>query len=137
MSGPPVCCVTGLIAGDPDACGDCDPCLAAHTVPDVIKRLLAEKEEWRQKYGNAMAERDSLTARVAELEAERDRLRAALERIERWFGEFPATGQFWDEPANTQPMSYAAAFGSNGERDFMRRIASAALSTPEGGTNAE
>ena len=50
----PVCCVTGRIAGDSDACGDCDPCYAAHTVPPVVKRLLAERDEWREKYAKAM-----------------------------------------------------------------------------------
>lgn len=56
----PVCCVTGRIAGDSDACGDCDPCGAAHTVPDVVKRLLTEKEEWRQRYAAAMEDRGAL-----------------------------------------------------------------------------
>lgn len=51
----PICIITGRIAGDADACGDCDPCGAAHTVPDVVKRLLAEKEQWRQMYGEAAA----------------------------------------------------------------------------------
>lgn len=60
-------------------------------------------------------------------EAERERLRAALQRIERWFGEFPETGRFWDEPKNTQPMSYSACYGSNGERDYMREVARTAL----------
>jgi len=57
----PICAVTGLIAGDSDACGDCDPCGADHTVPDAVKRLLAEKDEWRGKYSDAMSERDSRT----------------------------------------------------------------------------
>ena len=50
----PVCIITGRIAGDSDACGDCDPCSAAHTVPEGVKRLLAEKEQWRAKYAEAM-----------------------------------------------------------------------------------
>lgn len=54
-------------------------------------------------------------------------LAEALEKIERWFGEFPETGRFWDEPENKQPMSYAACYGSNGERDYMREVARAAL----------
>lgn len=65
-----------------------------------------------------------------QLEAEAERLREALMRIERWFGEFPETGKFWrgDEGAITdRPMSYGAAYGSNGERDYMRSIARAAL----------
>lgn len=58
----PVCAITGRIAGDSDACGDCDPCGAAYAVPDVVKRLLAEKDEWRQKYADAAAERDALSS---------------------------------------------------------------------------
>lgn len=50
----------------------------------------------------------------------------ALEKIEKWCGEFPETGRFWDKE-KTEPMSYAAAFGSNGERDFMRAIARSAI----------
>lgn len=64
---------------------------------------------------------------------ERDQLRAinaelleALERIERWFGEFPETGKVWE--GSGEPMSYGACYGSNGERDFMRLIARNALS---------
>jgi hypothetical protein len=57
-------------------------------------------------------------ARAGELEA-------ALQWIERWFGEFPETGEFW--PGTERPMSYAACYGSNGERDYMRSIARAAL----------
>lgn len=51
-------------------------------------------------------------------------LRKALERIERWFGEFPDTGRTWPDGS---PMSYIALYGSNGERDFMREIAREAL----------
>lgn len=51
---PPVCVVTGRIAGDSDACGDCDPCSTSHAVPDAVKRLLAEKDEWRNKYADAI-----------------------------------------------------------------------------------
>lgn len=48
----------------------------------------------------------------------------ALNKIERWFGEFPSTGKTWDDGS---PMSFATLFGSNGERDFMREIARAAI----------
>lgn len=63
------------------------------------------------------------------------KLRGALERIERWHGEFPATGRYWDEPKNADPMSYSACFGSNGERDYMRQVARDAL-PPNAGGNA-
>lgn len=63
---------------------------------------------------------------LQKLRAENERLRTALQRIEQW-SDFPATGRFWDEPANTQPISYGAAYGSNGERDYMRQVAREAL----------
>jgi len=62
-----VCIITGRIAGDVDACGDCDPCSAARTVPEVVKVLLAEKETWRQKYGEAAAEIERLQALLDEV----------------------------------------------------------------------
>jgi hypothetical protein len=53
-------------------------------------------------------------------------LERALRRIAKWHGEFPGTGKFYDAE-KTQPMSYAGAFGSDGERDYMRKIAQEAL----------
>lgn len=53
-----------------------------------------------------------------------DTVRKALERIAKWFGEFPETGRTWPDGS---PMSYSAAHGSNGERDYMRGIAREAL----------
>lgn len=60
----------------------------------------------------------------AEAAREIERLRAALQRVARWHGEFPDSCRQWPDG---QPMSYAAAFGSNGERDYMRQIALNAL----------
>ena len=66
-----------------------------------------------------------------QLAEERAKLLAALAKIERWFGEFP------DVPDRTRPgetISYGFAYGSNGERDFMRGIARAAIADAEGAT---
>ena len=63
----------------------------------------------------------------AQLAASRNgKLEAALQRIVRWEGEFPATGKFWEGGA---PMEYGACWGSNGERDYMRQVALDALKT--------
>ena len=62
------------------------------------------------------------------ISAENRRLRAALSKIAKWFGEFPDTEEKW--PDGT-PVSYGAAFGSNGERDFMRSVARDALAGGE------
>lgn len=62
-----------------------------------------------------------MAERITELEA-------ALKRIVKWSGEFPPTGRYWDHE-KTDEMSYEAAFGSNGTRDYMRSIARDALSS--------
>ena len=105
----------------------------------------------------AEAERDGLLAENAEHSAARDRqfnlvyafkalaeaaegkvarLVGALEEVVQW-GPFPSSGRFWptnDTTSEPSPMSYSAAFGSNGERDYIRARARAALSDiKEGG----
>lgn len=54
---------------------------------------------------------------------------AALGKIERWQGEFPNTGRTWDDGST---MSYAACYGSNGERDYMRKVAREGLAAQAG-----
>jgi len=76
--------------------------------------------ECLEKTSKAVTEAASLRARIEVLEG-------ALRRIETWHGEFPPTGRYWDKEQR-EPMSYGAAFGSNGERDFIREIARKALS---------
>ena len=58
------------------------------------------------------------------LQAKNDALVKVLKQIERWDG-FPSTNETWE--GSGKPVSYSAAFGSNGERDFMRGVAKAAL----------
>lgn len=56
----PTCVITGRIAGDLFACGDCDPCaLGASFVPDEVKRLLAERDEWMRRYERLASETDA------------------------------------------------------------------------------
>jgi len=52
------------------------------------------------------------------------RLVEALQRIERWFGEFPPV-----KSREGLPSTYGVEYGSNGERDYMRKIARDALAT--------
>ena len=53
----PICCVTGAIPGDGGACGDCDPCtLGGGSVPDAVKRLIAEKNSLLQRVGELEAQ---------------------------------------------------------------------------------
>lgn len=51
-----------------------------------------------------------------------ERLREALQKIVEW--KLPESGQYWPDG---KPMSYGSAFGSNGERDYMRALAERAL----------
>ncbi len=57
-----------------------------------------------------------------------DELKQALAKIAKWHGEFPPTGCKWDDGTE---MSYVAAHGTNGERDYMRAIAQDALDNLE------
>jgi hypothetical protein len=74
-----------------------------------------------------------ITSRAEAAEAKVERLTEALRSIEAW--KFPPTGKFWPntDGSNTdseRTMSYGACYGSNGERDYMRSIARAALVKP-------
>jgi hypothetical protein len=57
----PICCVTGRIAGDGFACGDCDPCGAAHAVPQAVKDLIKERDWFADRYAAAMSELDEVS----------------------------------------------------------------------------
>ena len=50
-----------------------------------------------------------------------ERLKNGLSIIANW--ELPPTNKFWDEE-KTRPTSYETEYGSNGVRDFMKKIAS-------------
>ncbi len=59
--GLPICAVTGRIAGDSFACGDCDPCvLGAHKVPEVVQKLMKERDEFMNEYSAAKGALDML-----------------------------------------------------------------------------
>ena len=71
---------------------------------------------------------DSLRERTLDnknLRAKAARLEKALQQVADW--KMPECNKTWDDGS---PMSYSAAFGSSGERDYIRGIAKTAL---EGG----
>lgn len=54
----PTCIITGRIVGDRFACGDCDPCAGGPSaVPDVVKHLMSERDEWMDRYEIVVAAR--------------------------------------------------------------------------------
>ena len=70
-----------------------------------------------------------VTETIAELKTAQTKIlkaEQALQKISNWHGEFPETRQFWDKE-ETRPMDYGSCYGSNGERDYMRKIAKEAL----------
>ena len=67
-------------------------------------------------------------SQVEELKVENERLRVALQKIANW--ELPPSGKYWDL-LETDPMSYEAAYGSNGVRDYIKSIAANALKPKE------
>lgn len=64
--------------------------------------------------------------RAGEPKAPIDIWRRTLQRIAKWHGEFPPSGSTHPDGS---PMSYEFAYGSSGERDFMRGLAQLALLT--------
>ena len=72
---------------------------------------------------------EELVIEIRKMDKELQILRGALKIINEW--KFPHTRRYWDEE-KTRPMSYGAAFGSNGERDYMRTIAANALKRTSG-----
>ena len=72
---------------------------------------------------------EALSEEIGDLSRRIETLKGALRRIERWHDEFPATGKFH---ADGTPTSFALEYGSNGQRDYMRGVARAALSGGEG-----
>jgi hypothetical protein len=63
---------------------------------------------------------DELKSDLAQAQARCAKLEKALTRIEEW-SSFPMA------ESNGEPCSYGVAYGSNGERDYMRGIAKFAL----------
>lgn len=103
-------------------------------IADLLTRLSARVTEAERNLAVANDELSCCQVELEQLEnieeekitAERrlETARAALEKIERW--DMPVSGHFWDKDKK-EPMSYGAAFGSNGERDHIKSVAAEAL----------
>lgn len=104
--------------------------IAANQIDHWRNRAKSENEEKLKELERISA----LSRQLTSVQAENRKMRTALERIERWHGEFPPTGKTWNDGS---PLSYSAAFGSNGESDYMREVARAALTPPPDVTEAQ
>lgn len=102
---------------------------------EQTRRELAVEAEQNSRHWKQLCEEQTsrleAEARAEAAEAERDQWRARAERyavvlqqIRRWFGIFP------DVRLRGEVISYGAAYGSNGERDYVRNLAADALEIP-------
>lgn len=92
------------------------------TANQTIERLRNEFSLVAEMGNKHRDQRDELRATVAQQAATIGELAEALNVIAAW--KFPPTGRKWDDGSD---MSYGAAYGSNGQRDYMLKIAEEAL----------
>lgn len=101
--------------------------IAKQLVDDVRKRcddLLTLTDEWSDLEDRIATALRTEREKVAEIE----RLRKALQKIAFWHDQFPPTGRFYTGSDGLQhEMTFETVHGSNGARDYMRGVATAAL----------
>lgn len=71
---------------------------------------------------------DEMMIGFIECKKHAEKIERALTKIANW--ELPETGKFWDKE-KTRPTNYETENGSNGARDYIKSIASEALSVGE------
>lgn len=74
--------------------------------------------------GMVAIDQASLLEKIKYLTEKNSRMINALVKIANWHGEFPETGKFNEQG---EKLSYGYCYGSNGERDYMRKVANEAL----------
>jgi hypothetical protein len=86
-----------------------------------VERLTRENNEARA-WAKNLTDRAGFKSRAETAEARVAVLEGALTKIAAW--ELPTTEEKWGDGS---PMSYGAVHGTNGEREFIRGAAAAAL----------
>lgn len=99
---------------------------AEATIAEIERPLDAQMARLNETVVRLNGENEKLRAAQSAIAPNVEAMRKALERIERWFGEFPPTADKWPDGS---AVSYGAAYGSNGERDYMRKVAREALAS--------
>lgn len=87
---------------------------------EELAALFAESPQLKAENTKLQSQVKVLLEDNTKLVDENARLRESLNKIAKW--ELPVTGLFWDKEEK-QPMSYDAAFGSNGVRDYIKGVA--------------
>lgn len=85
-------------------------------------QIVAESVTLREDLNDARSNWEAAAEELRQADAVREQLVVALTKIANW--ELLETGKTWDDGT---PMSYGAAFGSNGERDYFMKLAADAL----------
>ncbi|MCK9369196.1 hypothetical protein M0R04_04595 [Candidatus Dojkabacteria bacterium] len=91
-------------------------------IPEILYCRAENFQDFKEAIDPQTAKVESNEVNMTYREA---KLEHALRTIVKW-SDFPDTGSFYDIE-ETQKVSYGAAYGSNGERDYMRSIARKAL----------
>ena len=86
--------------------------------------LVEQGEKLRTELSALETEEKAHTKSANEILSSIKELKKALELIMNW--DLPESGMYWDKEKK-DAMSYGAAFGSNGERDYFKKIAQTAL----------
>jgi hypothetical protein len=95
-----------------------------------IQRLGGDSMLFEDSFGDLVKYDDHaaivalLETELAEAKKDIERKTLALKKIAKWHDEFPPSCRFNED--GTQ-MSFGAAFGSNGQRDYMRGVAQLAI----------
>lgn len=89
-----------------------------HSVHELEELCLQQQETIARLTNDNL----DLKQEIRELRQKEGGLVIALAKIQAW--ELPSTGKFYD---HNKPVSYGVEHGSNGERDYIKSVASKAL----------
>jgi predicted transcriptional regulator YdeE len=90
----------------------------------LTESLVEDFQQQKRIVQLVLQSRSRMHKQYAQLKEKADKMEVALKIVQQW--QLPPTGQFFDDD-KTKPMSYGYCYGSNGERDYMKAIATKAL----------
>jgi|JI10StandDraft_1071094.scaffolds.fasta_scaffold114429_5 hypothetical protein len=91
---------------------------------EELKKSNEELERIKSYLRIGLIERDDYISKYNLLKLKSDALETSMHMIANWH--LPSTGQFWEND-KTRPMSYEAAYGSQGVQAYIKTVANEAL----------
>lgn len=91
---------------------------------EELKKSNEELERIKDYLRISLMERDNYIAKYDSLKLKSDALETSMHMIANWH--LPSTEQFWENDKN-RPISYEAAFGSQGVQAYIKTVANEAL----------